>query len=450
MKKKNNPALHKVQAVALHPRTPATERAAARRAIARIEQATPKTKPGRAVYIDSAVIRRLVDGDGPAIRWDDDVKARGFGVRKNAGGSITFFFNYRDRDGRERRVSIGPYPRWTLGQARARARELRKEIDRGDDPAGDRQERREAPTIADLIDRYLRDHLPRKAASTHGDDKTMLKEIAKYLGRHSRVAEINHGDVADMHRRISESKGRRGRSRTVRANRILSLTSKLFSLSLVPQKGEVRAWRAADVGNPCAGVPRNSEQGCERYFTAEEMASIFAALDEYGAPAADAVRLVAYTGCRPGEAMQAEWSEFDAEPGYWVKPSAHTKQRKVHKLPLSPPALALIEWLRQHRGKNKNLFGRPGRPLSTLHHVWAVVRKKTGIGSGRLYDLRHSVASIGADEGLSLVTVGGLLGHASPKTTARYVHLYDTTLREAADKIGSRIADAKARSEARS
>ena len=75
------------------------------------------------------------------------------------------------------------------------------------------------------------------------------------------------------------------------------------------------------MGNPCKGVERNHEQGRERFFSPAELAAISDALAAYpGQTAADCVRLVMLTGCRPGEAMAAKWSEFDAEPGYWVKP----------------------------------------------------------------------------------------------------------------------------------
>ena len=56
--------------------------------------------------------------------------------------------------------------------------------------------------------------------------------------------------------------------------------------------------------------------------------------------------------------MGAEWTEFDKEPGYWIKPSAHTKQRKVHRLPLSPPAIELVDRLRK---KRKGSVGIPRR-----------------------------------------------------------------------------------------
>jgi integrase len=142
------------------------------------------------------------------------------------------------------------------------------------------------------------------------------------------------------------------------------------------------------------------------------------------------------------EAMKAAWEEFDKEPGYWVKPSAHVKQRKVHRAPLSPPAIELIDRLRRKRGKTRWLFpsDKPATHLQWLTRVWHHVRKETGIGNARLYDLRHTFASVGAGGGLSLAIIGKLLGHSIHRTTERYAHLADNPLQEAADKIGNAIA----------
>ena len=62
-----------------------------------------------------------------------------------------------------------------------------------------------------------------------------------------------------------------------------------------------------------------------------------------------------------------------------------------------------------------------------------------GVLDARLYDLRHSFASIGAAGGLSLLVIGKLLGHSRAPTTARYAHLADDPLREATEKIGKVI-----------
>ena len=78
--------------------------------------------------------------------------------------------------------------------------------------------------------------------------------------------------------------------------------------------------------------------------------------------------------------------------------------------------------------------------LTVLSHVWRFVKKETGIKNARLYDLRHSFASVGAGGGLSLAIIGKLLGHSQMRTTERYAHLADDPLKEAAHKIGNAIA----------
>ena len=207
----------------------------------------------------------------------------------------------------------------------------------------------------------------------------------------------------------------------------------MFSLSLVPKAGETLAWRNAVQGNPCKGIEKNHEEAKERFFSQSELTAISDALAKYDGVGADCM----LTGARPAEAMRAQWDEFDKEPGYWIKPSAHVKQRKTHKLPLSPAAIELVDRLRKKR-KGKWVFpgDKPGEHLAALWHVWHFVRKETGLGmETRVYDLRHTFASVGAGGGLSPPIIGRLLGHTQPRTTQRYAHLADDPLREAAEKI---------------
>ena len=175
----------------------------------------------------------------------------------------------------------------------------------------------------------------------------------------------------------------------------------MFSLALVPRAGKSLPWRNAALGNPCKGLERNPEEGREQFFSQLELVAISDALAEYPGVAADCVRLIMLTGCRPAEAMKAGWSEFDSEPGFWIKPSAHVKQRKTHKLPLSPAALELVDRLRAERQSEWVLPGdKPGEHLAALWHVWHFVRERTGLGKeARIYDLRHTFASIGLGEG---------------------------------------------------
>ena len=216
-------------------------------------------------------------------------------------------------------------------------------------------------------------------------------------------------------------------------------------LALIPKAGETLPWRNAAQGNPCKGIERNHEEAKERFFSQPELTAISDALAKYDGVGADCVRLVMLSGCRPAEAMKATWEEFDREPGCWIKPSSHVKQRKVHKLPLGPAAIELIDRLRKKR-KGQWLFpgDKPGEHLAALWHAWHFVRKEAGLGKDtRVYDLRHTFASVGAGGGLSLPIIGRLLGHTQAKTTQRYAHLADDPLREAATKITTVITGGK-------
>ena len=82
---------------------------------------------------------------GNKLYYDTDVK--GFAVRVTAAGARAFVLNYRS-SGRERRYTIGSFPEWTTAAARKESGELKKLIDKGHDPMGDRHEDRAAPMRA--------------------------------------------------------------------------------------------------------------------------------------------------------------------------------------------------------------------------------------------------------------------------------------------------------------
>ncbi len=416
--------------------------------------------------------------------WDSELK--GFGLRvfaptpRHPKGARSFFINYRIA-GVERRHTIGDFPRWSALAARKKAKELREQIDDGEDPARERREAREAPTVKDLAERYRLDYLPRKAKQSQANDLAMIRnEILPEIGER-KVADVHHGDVVALHKKIS------ARGAPVRANRVLAVASKMFALSLLPMAGENAPWRNAAQGNPCRGVERNREEGKERFFSTAEIAAVTDAIEAYGTTSAsNCLRLMMLTGCRPGEAMRATWAEF-ADRGFWDKPSAHTKQRKKHRVPLSPAATEFIEQIRAKKPEGVDFVfpgQKRGTALKQIRTAWdAIIDKASAalwaqssdekvaklvvdlgaaasiescraeaarrkialpvaLTDARAYDLRHTFASIGAGGGLSLQIIGRLLGHTQSRTTQRYAHLADDPLREAAAKIGAAIAGA--------
>jgi integrase len=382
---------------------------------------------------------------GSRLIWDSELT--GFALRAFAPsksyprGARTFLLSYW-LNGTERRFRIGSWPDWSVMAARAEAREIRQRVDRGEDPASERRERREAPTMIDLAERYKVEHLTRKSEQSQHDDGVMIGHILRHVGADRKVAEVHHGDIVALHRAITDS------GHPVLANRTVSCASRMFSLSLKPMAGEDKPWRDQAQGNPCKGLEKNPEQAKERFLSPAEIAAMVEALDAYGrTSAADCLRLILVTGCRPGEAMLATWEQFDAQPGFWIKPSSHTKQRKEHRLPLSAPALQLIADIRARRGEIRPTdYVFPGQrseqPLQQLRTCWDAVCKHAGLTNTRIYDLRHTFAAMGAGGGLGLPLIGRLLGHTQARTTQRYAHLADDPLREAADKIATAITGA--------
>ncbi len=82
-----------------------------------------------------------------------DTDVRGFAVCIYRSGSRAFTIDYRHA-GRQRRMTIGRWPEWSTTAARERAKELRREIDAGADPLGQKETGRDAPRVKDMIARY--------------------------------------------------------------------------------------------------------------------------------------------------------------------------------------------------------------------------------------------------------------------------------------------------------
>src|SRR5215468_8027646 len=153
---------------------------------------------------------------------------------------------------------------------------------------------------------------------------------------------------------------------------------------------------------------------------------------------------------------------FDLAAGVWVKPSAHTKQRKEQRVPLSAAAVELLSTIRTWGLEGPFVFPAPdGRPITDIKRTWISVCCKAGLATkiekrtrggklvktdkgepvlvwkttARLHDLRHTYASILASNNLSLPVIGALLGHTQAQTTARYAHLADDPLQEATNRV---------------
>jgi len=165
------------------------------------------------------------------VYFDHDHRSpRGFMLRVTPGDARSWCLNYRVKDtGRERRITIGDVAAWPIAEARKRAAELRREVDAGGDPLGDREEKRQkrrAPTVAELWDRFIAEALPSRGVRTRDEYRAMARDwILPALGR-LKVAAVSRENVEKLHWKITAA----GRGR--RANSVKSLVSIIFQQAI--------------------------------------------------------------------------------------------------------------------------------------------------------------------------------------------------------------------------
>lgn len=364
------------------------------------------------------------DGKSRDVRWDE--KVPGLGVRIYPSGRKAFVLSYRAH-GAKRLLTLGDYGTLTLETARKRAQQERAHILDGHDPVQQRRQTNAAPTVADLGNDYLDRHArPHKRASSVADDVDMLSQkVLPALGT-KKVATVSRRDIESLHQSLKGT--------PYRANRVLALLSKMFSLAIH------WGWRP---DNPVIGIPRFPEEKRERWLNEEELANLLKVLSTHSNQrAANAVRLLVLTGSRRSEVLGATWEQFDLDRGVWTKPSHQTKQNKTEHVPLNDAARQLLAAMRLADPAGAYLFpgDRAGKPLQEIKNFWRTVCSEAGLSNVRVHDLRHTFASHLVSSGLSLEIVGRLLGHSQAATTKRYAHLADHPLREATNRYGAIIA----------
>lgn len=356
-------------------------------------------------------------------------KTRGLALRVTSAGTKAFVFCYSDPTGRERRIVVGRYKPWTLAAAKKRVEELRRDLDHGIDPAAVRQERRTAPTLSDLWQSYSTSELPKLSAASQRDIRRCWeKKIRPQLGPHTQLCTLKREHIQKLVDHVTSTSGE------VAGNRCHSYIRRMLTIAVANEMvGQNVATRH---------IQRNQEQPRHRYLTREEADRLLSAIDaNLHLPGVAAVKVLLLTGARRAEVLGMRWAEIDLETAVWVKPPSNTKQRRIHRVPLSKVAVELLQTLKARGDASPYVFPSSGREghLTEIKRSWAKLCSLAQIEKCRLHDLRHTFASLIVSGGGTLPMIGAMLGHSQPSTTQRYAHLFDEPLRAAAEQVASAI-----------
>lgn len=368
----------------------------------------------RKLRLTKTMIEELSSEKSEYSVWD--TKCEGLHVRVLPSGSKSYYVFYRDQLGRQRRRSLGKTSVVPLDQARKKAREVIADADRGHDHFDAAAKEKSVPTLEAVWADYLEDHaLPKKSASSVAEDRRLWSRHIQHVFGRTRVTEITQHDVRKWHSKKS--------STPYEANRALALLSVMFSFSshLV-------------TANPCLKVQKFPEKSRQSELSDSQFSKLIAAIEEdHDAGAIVLLKLLIWTGARRGEALKAKWDEFDLEKGIWNVPSEHIKggvrHRKVLRRALPDACvMAMQKWRNIAPNTTGYVFPSPkdpGRPRYDISAIWKRVRRRSGLSTIRVHDLRHHFATVAVRNGISLEKVQHALGHSDTRTTLRYAHFAD-------------------------
>ncbi len=282
--------------------------------------------------------------------------------------------------GRRRDMGLGGYPDVPLGEAREAARRARELVRNGVDPIDQAQAARsslkadaaKATTFRQAAEAYIAGQtMSWKNAKHRSQWASTLKTYAYPVIGDLAVSDI---EAAHVHKILDPIWG----SKTETANRVRN------RIELVIDWAIARGHRTAS--NPARWkghldkiFPKRRKVAPTQHHRAlpiDEMYSFMSRLHDVDGTGARALEIAILTAARSGEVRGMTWYEIDLSQRVWTIPKERMKAGREHRVPLSPPAVELLERLPKIGGTGLVFPGARG-PLSDM--TLAAVLRRMGI-----------------------------------------------------------------------
>jgi len=267
-----------------------------------------------------------------------------------AHGSKLWRMAYRF-DGKQKTLALGIYPIVTLQDARQQRDEAKRLLAKGIDPSAQRRLDKQTTATGNTFKRVAEEVLGKlekegRAPRTLGKLGWLLSFAYPSIGER-RVAEITAPELLSVLRKVEA----RGRYETAR--RLRSTCGMVFRYAIATGRAERDP--SADLRGALTSPKTNHRSAIVGPMA---IGALLRAIDGFdGQPTTRAaLRLAPLVFVRPGELRHAEWSEIDFAAAEWRIPAAKMKMRRVHRVPLSRQALAIIRELQAITGEGRWLF----------------------------------------------------------------------------------------------
>lgn len=298
-------------------------------------------------------------------------------------------------------------------------------------------------TLGDLIDRYVRDVLPTKRASTARAQQFQLDWWKAQYG-HLTLADVTPAVLVEARDKLSETPTKRGQTMTpAYVVRHLAALSHAFTVA-------EREWGWTE-DNPVRKVTKPKEpRGRVRFLSDDERERLLQACRESASPDLyPAVILALSTGARQQEILGLCWPQIDLARKVATLHETKNGERRV--LPLAGNALELLHERSKVRRLDtdlvfpgrarRNVPGQPPKPPAPvdLRKPFETALKRAGIEDFRWHDLRHTAASYLAMNGASLAEIAEVLGHKTLQMVKRYAHLSEAHTAGVVERMNARF-----------
>src|SRR2546430_2226610 len=185
--------------------------------------------------------------------WDAVVS--GFGVRVRPTGAMSYVVVYRAGSGRGapvRRYTIAAVGKITPERARTRARAILGSVAHGDDPAGQKSTERGVPTVAELADRFLSEHVePKRKGRTTEFYRDILERLVKPAVGTTKADKLTRLQIGKLHSSLSNT--------PFQANRVLAVVASMYAFA-------VRSGNVGDGTKPPTGIEKYRENARDRFL----------------------------------------------------------------------------------------------------------------------------------------------------------------------------------------
>lgn len=301
-------------------------------------------------------------------------------------------------DGRPTHVGLGSFPVVGLAEARKRALANSKAISEGKDPRGGG-----IPTFEQATDRTIRLHAKgwKPGSRTESAWRSgFARHVYPKIGS-TPIDQITTGDLLAVVGPIWHT--------TPRQAELLRRR-----ISQVMRWAIAQGYRADDPAGPplTAALPKNGKAATHhRALDHGEVAGMLRKVDASNAAAATklAIRFIAATACRTGEARGATWSEIDVDTATWTVGGERTKTGRPFRVALSAAALGVLDEAAELSKLEGGLVF-PGRGGKQVGHgsLAAAFRR---LNAGTVHGLRSSFRDWCGETGVRRELAEAALSH---------------------------------------